>query len=142
MKNIEISVIGAIFLTEFAKQNPRLVVRDRDGRNSILRMSFDRRVKLAEKLIDIIMPQDKMINVIPEDHPTEVKRWLSPYETCDLCGTQIKGVEDYFVDGETFKGGTWGLMCPKCHREYGSGLGLGKGQKYDGHTGILIDGDK
>jgi hypothetical protein len=42
------------------------------------------------------------------------------------CGTKLHGE---FVDGKTTHG-PWGLMCPRCHRLYGMGLGKGKGQKY------------
>lgn len=68
------------------------------------------------------------------------KRWLSPYEKCDICGEQIKGVAEFFVDGKT-EMGPWALMCPKCFEKYGIKIGYGVGQKYDGNTGELLAGD-
>ena len=69
------------------------------------------------------------------------KKWLSNYDNCDICGCQIKEKVPYFVDGKTvFKGGIWGLLCPDCHKKYGCGLGCGFGQKYDGKTGVLLEG--
>ncbi len=70
-----------------------------------------------------------------------MKKWLSSFEECDICHTHLKGVVEYFVDGKTVQG-PWALMCPECHAKYGYGLGLGYGQKYDGTTAILIEGDK
>jgi len=40
---------------------------------------------------------------------------------CDFCGKE--GV----IDGRT-KMGPWAFMCRECHKKYGVGLGLGKGQ--------------
>lgn len=45
---------------------------------------------------------------------------------CDVCGVKINGT---CVDGRT-RMGPWGLMCLKCHRTHGVGLGVGKGQRY------------
>lgn len=55
------------------------------------------------------------------------KFWMSsnPRE-CDVCHVNIKSI---FVDGNTSLGG-WANMCPSCHKVYGRGLGIGKGQKY------------
>lgn len=44
---------------------------------------------------------------------------------CDICATN-----EMAVDGKTFMG-CWAYMCDECHRKYGVGLGLGKGQKID-----------
>lgn len=71
----------------------------------------------------------------------EVKRWLSPYDECDICHGPICGKVPWFVDGKTsFKGGPWALMCPECFRAHGVKLGCGFGQKYDGKTGVLLEG--
>ena len=70
-----------------------------------------------------------------------VKKWISDYETCDVCTKKIKDVEPWFVDGKT-KEGPWALMCPACFGKHGVGLGLGKGQKYNGKTADLIEGDR
>jgi len=70
-----------------------------------------------------------------------MKKWLSKFDKCDICGGDIKGHEEFFVDGKT-KFGPWALMCPDCFLEHGTGIGLGKGQKYDGKTAELIAGDK
>ena len=62
------------------------------------------------------------------------RRWLGdPPGECDL-KTHIKGphgdTKQAFVDGAT-SFGAWANMCLKCHRAYGKGLGLGKGQQYE-----------
>ena len=69
-----------------------------------------------------------------------MKKWLSNYDNCDICGCKIKDNVEYFVDGKTKLNGIWGLLCPICHKQYGVGLGCGFGQKYDGKTGILLEG--
>lgn len=43
-----------------------------------------------------------------------------------MCEAKITKV---FIDGKT-KSGAWGFMCEKCHKRYGYGLGIGKGQRY------------
>lgn len=58
--------------------------------------------------------------------------------TCDFHGCDLSKYE-FFVDGKT-KMGPWAVMCPKAFRTYGVGIGLGKGQKYDGKTREKIDG--
>lgn len=45
---------------------------------------------------------------------------------CDIDG---KPITDEFIDGAT-RHGTWGIMCPECHKKYGVGLGIGLGQQY------------
>jgi len=47
-------------------------------------------------------------------------------KSCDLCGAEIKGE---FIDGRTIMG-PWGILCPRCHKANGVGLGLGRGQRY------------
>lgn len=69
----------------------------------------------------------------------EVKRWLSNWDRCDICKEKIKGNSEWFVDGKTVFG-PWALMCERCFEEHGVGLGLGRGQKYDGKTAVLIEG--
>ena len=59
-----------------------------------------------------------------------------PPERCDLCGHKPKGV---FIDGRT-KMGAWAIMCSACHKEFGVGLGVGKGQRYE--LKVVKDGDK
>lgn len=46
-------------------------------------------------------------------------------EECDFC----KAPAEY--DGKT-RFGPWAYMCEKCFREYGSGLGVGRGQHLHG----------
>ena len=56
-----------------------------------------------------------------------VKIWMGSTPTsCDLCGCAI---DEQFVDGKTVMG-PWGMLCLKCHREHGVGLGTGRGQRY------------
>lgn len=45
---------------------------------------------------------------------------------CDFCG---KNCGEILYDGKT-KFGPWATMCQKCFHENGTGVGLGKGQKY------------
>lgn len=64
--------------------------------------------------------------------------WSMPVpQECDICGNAIGAT---FVDGKTRPGGQWGIMCDRCHRLHGVGLGTGKGQKYDSKTREKIDG--
>lgn len=49
---------------------------------------------------------------------------------CDICERDLKGKPH--VDGAT-RFGPWANMCIECHKMHGRGLGLGKGQKYDGN---------
>jgi len=56
----------------------------------------------------------------------EVK-WRGERGRCQICGTDTSNTE--FVDGAT-PNGQWAIMCLKCHREVGSGLGIGRGQAY------------
>ena len=53
--------------------------------------------------------------------------WMGVTPThCDTCGGTLGTV---FYDGKT-KGGPWGNMCHNCFRYHGTGLGIGRGQKY------------
>jgi hypothetical protein len=54
------------------------------------------------------------------------KTFTRPEVSCDICG---KSCPDYFVDGNTKLGG-WANMCKSCHKQYGHGLGTGRGQAY------------
>lgn len=62
-----------------------------------------------------------------EEKKTTVKIWsgTKPKE-CDICHRTISNI---FIDGATTLG-SWANMCFACHKIYGKGLGLGKGQKY------------
>lgn len=54
-------------------------------------------------------------------------KWDSPTPTnCQLCKNTLANT---FIDGKVAFGG-WAIMCEECHKQFGSGLGLGKGQKY------------
>jgi transposase-like protein len=44
---------------------------------------------------------------------------------CDICKKETK----FYIDGKT-KIGKWAFMCKECHKTYGVGFGLGKGQRY------------
>jgi hypothetical protein len=70
----------------------------------------------------------------------KVKKWLSPYNSCDICNNPIRNKVPWFVDGKTIFKGMWGLLCPTCFEKYGCGLGCGLGQKYDGKSAILLEG--
>ena len=57
--------------------------------------------------------------------------WCGTIDKCDLCGNDI---EDTFIDGATTEG-PWAIMCEDCHFDYGDGLGIGKGQRYEKKKG-------
>jgi hypothetical protein len=57
-------------------------------------------------------------------------------DRCEICRQPLK---DFFYDGRVFTG-AWAIMCQGCFVLFGVGLGLGKGQKYDNHTGQKLDG--
>ena len=63
-------------------------------------------------------------------------KWTGSHNQCDICHASFK---KWFVDGKT-KMGPWGLMCEKCFRLHGIGLGLGRGQQYDAVTLEKIKG--
>lgn len=45
---------------------------------------------------------------------------------CDVCKRPRK---DTVIDGRTIWG-YWAWMCPSCHKDFGLGLGTGKGQQF------------
>jgi len=54
--------------------------------------------------------------------------WLGSKPTkCQFGGEEIT---TEFVDGALRKGGVWSILCPDCHKIYGIGVGLGRGQRY------------
>ncbi|MBA7528389.1 hypothetical protein ES705_20572 [subsurface metagenome] len=70
--------------------------------------------------------------------------WAGEVSTCQICNERL-GVA--FVDGRLGKkSGTsaWGIMCVRCHRLWGYGLGQGKGQLYgregDGRYRLVVGG--
>lgn len=68
------------------------------------------------------------------------KVWTgTPPCTCDVCGDVIL---NEFVDGKTTQNGCWALMCPQCHVSVGSGLGVGRGQRYElrGEDWVQVEG--
>lgn len=71
------------------------------------------------------------------------KRDYHLFDTCEICHGPIKGVAKWFVDGATKQGPwAWALMCPQCFELYGVSIRYGLGQKYDGNTGVLLDGGR
>jgi hypothetical protein len=61
-----------------------------------------------------------------EEKP-KCKYWHGPVKSVDDLGHPIS---DTFIDGATTFG-PWAIMSPSTHRQYGKGLGLGRGQKYE-----------
>jgi hypothetical protein len=56
-------------------------------------------------------------------------RWRGSLPTtCQVCQEPLKG---FFIDGYTHSHGRWGIMCVACHKQFGTGLGTGRGQKFD-----------
>ena len=67
------------------------------------------------------------------------KKWNgSKPVKCDICSEEFLG-EKFFIDGRTIYG-PWGMMCERCHKLYGTGLGLGNGQKYGVETLVKVEG--
>lgn len=64
-------------------------------------------------------------------------KWLGSM-VCDFCKRSVDWFS-WFVDGKTTTG-PWAVMCPDCFKLRGTGLGLGKGQKYDAKTREKIEG--
>ena len=65
-----------------------------------------------------------------------ITKWTRPApRVCDFCGGTFG---KHFYDGATGQG--WAIMCRSCHKDYGHGLGAGRGQKYDTKTLEKVDG--
>jgi len=54
------------------------------------------------------------------------KFWMGTVSDKDDFGVPI---ENEFIDGKT-RGGPWAIMTPRSFRQHGSGIGQGRGQKY------------
>lgn len=59
-------------------------------------------------------------------------------QQCQLCGRKFEDGYSY-IDGKTAMG-SWADMCGDCHKQFGCGLGVGKGQEYDWTSGKKIAG--
>ena len=65
------------------------------------------------------------------------KKWMGIKPVnCNACETSFKEV---FIDGKTIYG-PWALLCLECHSKIGTGLGTGRGQKYDLETLEKLEG--
>ena len=83
-------------------------------------------------IMDITDTIDKYL----DEKEVEPTQWTGTLpKKCDICGASLK---DGWVDGATKKG-PWANMCKKCFKKFGKGLGLGKGQQYNG-KGLKIAG--
>jgi len=69
---------------------------------------------------------------MPSQRNTELERGWGGEEVavCDFCKKTIKTI---FYDSKTIYG-LWAIICHACYLEYGTGLGLGRGQAYDKQT--------
>ena len=56
---------------------------------------------------------------------------------CDICKNSCKNI---YFDGAT-KMGPWANMCSNCFKQYGIGLGTGRGQEYHKEDLWEQDGD-
>lgn len=57
----------------------------------------------------------------------KVVEWEAPIPAmCDIGGEPIT---ETFIDG-ALQGGSWAILCLRCHGLYGVGLGSGRGQQY------------
>ena len=67
--------------------------------------------------------------------------WVGPApEHCDLCSRPMSEGGTAWIDGKVQGYSSWANMCEKCWRDYGVGLGTGRGQKYDLETKEKIGG--
>jgi len=57
-------------------------------------------------------------------------------EKCDLCSRELVG---WFVDGKT-RMGPWAVIGKCCFKEFGVGLGTGRGQRYSLLTLEKVEG--
>lgn len=55
-----------------------------------------------------------------------MKYWHGEVKTCNICKEKLS---DVMYDSNTRMG--WANTCEACFREYGTGLGTGRGQKYE-----------
>ena len=46
------------------------------------------------------------------------------------CQMRGEAILTKFVDGSTGSGGPWAIMCDECHKTFGVGLGIGRGQRF------------
>jgi hypothetical protein len=60
--------------------------------------------------------------------PAYQPRWESKIP--QRCAILQEPITNVFIDGRT-SSGAWGIMCCRCFRIFGTGLGAGKGQKYE-----------
>ncbi len=66
------------------------------------------------------------------------RHWVGDQpEKCDLCEKKMTEQGATWVDGRIAGRSTWANMCERCHSQYGAGIGLGLGQRYN-----VIDGNK
>jgi len=67
----------------------------------------------------------------PERIVKMAAKWSGSKPTdCQVCGGTLGSV---FYDA-AMKIGQWALMCNSCFKQYGTGLGTGRGQKYNTKT--------
>lgn len=71
---------------------------------------------------------------------TVSKKWIGTLpDRCQLCNGSVCDLRlDGFIDGKTVHG-PWAIMGPACFRIYGTGLGTGRGQRYD-RDGVKVEG--
>lgn len=63
--------------------------------------------------------------------------WSPPApDRCDICQHRISGS---FIDGATSQG-LWAIMCINCWRAFGTGFGIGRGQRYNLETLEKMEG--
>lgn len=60
-------------------------------------------------------------------------RWYGDVPaTCQVTGRPITNA---FVDGQLKGNGAWCMMHPDAHKDHGTGLGTGRGQRFEKHDG-------
>jgi len=86
--------------------------------------------KLSSWLIHCIQVNNRM---------STSTKWLGTApDKCQVCGIDLSQLK-YFIDGRLKING-WAIMCVGCHAQYGTGLGVGRGQKYEVKSRLKVEG--
>jgi len=68
----------------------------------------------------------------------QIKASVADDAECDLCHRSLLRFPAFY-DGATARG-PWAWMCQRCFRQFGLGLGPGRGQEYDSTTKNKLNG--
>ena len=115
-----------------------------DGECRLWIGSSPERVIVAQRLtrsdINKLIDDLQVVQAHMVGGPKNARRWYGdPPAKCEVSGRPIT---DAFVDGKLRSGGAWCLMHPEVHAAQGTGLGTGRGQRFEQHDGAwyLMEG--